>query len=196
MSPGAASPFDPVAIDVGRVVRRTVASLYSHLVTRPTGRAVRQAIERQLEEAGERTLCLVDLSEVRILDFSCADEVVAKLLLRSVEQRGKAGGAYFVFRGIQETHRDPIEAVLDRQRLAAVGETGSGCFELLGTSSDEELRVWSLVEEHRSVSRDGGGRLLPEPRDRKVLKRLARRSVVLDLPERSEYRALSTLVPG
>jgi hypothetical protein len=41
--------FDPVWIDVGQVLQRTVASLYAHLVTRPTGRAVRMAIEAQLQ---------------------------------------------------------------------------------------------------------------------------------------------------
>ncbi len=38
-------PLDPIAIDVGHLLHRTVTSLYAHLVTRPTGRAVRMAIE-------------------------------------------------------------------------------------------------------------------------------------------------------
>ena len=33
-------PPDLIAIDVGSLVQKTVTSLYSHLVTRPTGRAV------------------------------------------------------------------------------------------------------------------------------------------------------------
>ena len=37
---------DPVSIDVGHLVRRNVASLYSSLVTRPTGQAVRLARDR------------------------------------------------------------------------------------------------------------------------------------------------------
>ena len=77
--------IDPIEIDVGTVLQRSVASLYSHLVTRPTGRAVRLAIESQLAEAERPSVYMIDLSEVAILDFSCADEVVAKLLLRYVE---------------------------------------------------------------------------------------------------------------
>ncbi len=37
---------------VETVVRTSVATLHSNLVTRPTGRAVRVAIERQIMEAG------------------------------------------------------------------------------------------------------------------------------------------------
>ena len=59
----------PIQIDVGSLVQRSVATLYSHLVTRPTGRAVRLAIESLLAEAGDTALSLIDLSEVSVLDF-------------------------------------------------------------------------------------------------------------------------------
>jgi hypothetical protein len=39
-------------IDVGTVLRGTVCALYSNLVTRPTGAAVRTAIEQQVGEIG------------------------------------------------------------------------------------------------------------------------------------------------
>ena len=83
---------DPVSIDVGRLVRRNVASLYSSLVTRPTGQAVRLAIENVLaEETGPISLSVIDLSQVTVIDFSCADEVVAKLLLRFLEEGSPEG---------------------------------------------------------------------------------------------------------
>ena len=59
------SRMGPISIDVGRLVRRTVASLYSSLVTRPTGQAVRLAIENVLaEESGPVSLSVIDLSQV------------------------------------------------------------------------------------------------------------------------------------
>ena len=39
-------------IDVSSVLRGTVCDLYSNLVTRPTGAAVRTAIERQVVDIG------------------------------------------------------------------------------------------------------------------------------------------------
>jgi hypothetical protein len=41
-----------VHIDVGTVLKGTVCDLYSNLVTRPTGAAVRTAIERQVRDVG------------------------------------------------------------------------------------------------------------------------------------------------
>lgn len=194
-SAGASAALSPVSIDVGGLVRRTVASLYSHLVTRPTGRAVRTAIERRTAEAGARTLSVVDLSEVRVLDFSCADEVVAKLLLRFAGDAAPVD-AFFLFRGVGPSHRGPIEEVLRRHSLSAVVETEPGTVELLGSSSADESRVWSQIEEYGRVGRDELGDRFPDAGQRAVLARLARRRLVIDLPERSEYRALSTLVPG
>lgn len=192
---GASATVSPVSIDVGALVRRTVASLYSHLVTRPTGRAVRTAIERRTAEAGARTLSVVDLSEVRVLDFSCADEVVAKLLLRCADEASPVD-AFFLFRGVGPSHLGPIEEVLRRHSLSAVVETEPRTVQLLGSSSDAEVRVWSEIEERGRVGRDELDDRFPDAGQRAVLARLARRHLVIDLPERSEYRALSTLVPG
>jgi len=69
-------------IDLSTVLRRTVCDLYSDLVTRPTGAAVRDGIEKQLSELGDRSLTVIDFSHVGLLDYSCADEIVAKLLMR------------------------------------------------------------------------------------------------------------------
>lgn len=193
-STGDRPPVDPVSVDVGSIVRRTVASLYSHLVTRQTGRAVRLAIEGQVVEAGDRTLSLVDLSEVRVLDFSCADEVVAKLLLR-FSRRDESPDTFFVFRGIRDIHRGPIDAVLERQSLLAVGETARERYELLGTATDEERRVWRVVESVGRLRGEDLRRRLPRAPDREILESLARRKVVLALEETGEYRALSSLVP-
>jgi len=139
-----------VEIDVGGIVRRSVASLYSQLVTRPTGRAVRLAIETQIAEFGEVAFSVIDLTEVTLLDFSCADEVVAKLLQRYMRD-DRPREAYFVFRGLADFHLDPIESVLERQGLAAVAQGAGGAFELLGPRSSEEGAVWRLVEERGSL---------------------------------------------
>lgn len=186
-------PLDPVAIDVGSLVQRTVASLYSHLVTRPTGRAVRLAIESQLAEVGDRSLSLIDLSEVTILDFSCADEVVAKLIQRYMEDP-KVLEAFFVFRGVSEPHRDQIEVVLARQSLAAVAETVPGRCELLGSRSPLEERVWRLLEERGLLSSEDVEDLLPDQAQREALELLVTRRLAFRSPISGRYHALSRIV--
>ena len=132
-------------IDVGMVLRTTVCDLYSNLVTRPTGAAVRTAIERQVLETGSPVITTIDFSQVNLLDFSCADEIVAKLLLRYSQSGGPISG-YLLFRGIREAHLDPIETVLERHELALVAWLESGAT-LLGCISDDERRCWTAVHD-------------------------------------------------
>jgi hypothetical protein len=185
-------PPEPIAIDVGSLVQKTVTSLYSHLVTRPTGRAVRMAIETQLSGAGAQSLSLIDLSEVTILDFSCADEVVAKLLQRYLEET--VHEAFFVFCGVHEPHRDQIQVVLERQGLIAVAETEPGAFELLGVPDSVEAATWNALEQHGLVAEDQLMDVYPEKDARSALDRLVQRRVAFRGPGTGHYHALSRLV--
>jgi hypothetical protein len=185
---------DPVSIDVGHLVRRSVASLYSSLVTRPTGQAVRLAIEDVLAEAeGPISLSIIDLSQVTVIDFSCADEVVAKLLLRFLEE-DRPGDAFFIFRGIQDLHRGPIEVVLVRQALAAVSETESGSFELIGSTSGAEQEVWTALEGKGAVKPDEVEGLVPNEGTSEVLELLVQRRTVFKSPLTGDVHSLSHLL--
>jgi len=135
-------------IDLSSVLRRTVCDLYTDLVTRPTGAAVRDGIEKQLAELGEHSLTVIDFSYVGLLDYSCADEVVAKLLMRydaTVTDDLPRRDAYFLFRGISESHLDAIETVLDRHGLAIVAQSSQGSTMLVGTIGDRERRAWEAM---------------------------------------------------
>jgi hypothetical protein len=137
-----------VHIDVGTVLKGTVCDLYSNLVTRPTGAAVRTAIERQVRDVGMPVVTTIDFSQVNLLDFSCADEIVAKLLLRYTSDDAPPG--FLTFRGIHEGHIDPIETVLERHNLALVS-WHEGEAELFGYVDDEERAHWHAVREHGPV---------------------------------------------
>lgn len=132
-------------IDVSLALRRSVCHLYSDLVTRPTGAAVRREIEHQLELAGNRTLTVIDFSHVGLLDFSCADEVVAKLLLQYATGTARREG-YFVLRGVGEVHLDAIEAVLERHGLCLVIQTVDGAIRPVGELVETERRCWEALE--------------------------------------------------
>jgi hypothetical protein len=131
-------------IDIHSVLRQTVScDLYSNLVTRPTGAAVRTQIEHMLHDVEERSLTVIDLSQVNMLDFSCADEVVAKLLLR-YEDVDAPRDAYFLFRGVTDDHWEAIGSVLHRHGLALVLER-DGDLQLAGVVADAERRMWEAV---------------------------------------------------
>jgi len=185
--------LEAFAVDVHAVLRRSVASLYSHLVTRPTGRAVRLAIEHQIGELARPALSRVDLSSVAILDYSCADEVVAKLLLRDPEGQS---GVFFILTGVREHHLDPIEAVLERHRLAVVGELQVGIFQLVGDGTDEERELWGEIQQRGRVTGSQVGTLVGGPVGRRVLDRLVRRRLLFRAPGSQDVHALSTLLGG
>src|SRR4051812_32910094 len=138
-------------IDLSSVLRQTLAcDLYSNLVTRPTGAAVRGQIEEILSDSGPRALTVIDFSHVSMIDLSCADEVVAKLLLRYGSEDSPQE-AYFLFRGVTEHHHDAIEAVLERHELVAALEEADGV-RLVGSLSDDEGDPWGAA-----CSPGGGG---------------------------------------
>ncbi|MDX1396764.1 MAG: hypothetical protein R3195_20455 [Gemmatimonadota bacterium] len=114
--------------------------LYSYLVTRHTGRTVRTNIEAELARfADGRVLAVLDLEHVELIDFSCADEVVAKLV---TGDGGRVRRHLFLFRGIAERHAEPIESALSRQGLVAAGETVDGRPLVMGRIEPETERCW------------------------------------------------------
>ena len=100
-------------IRIGRLLRETVAAPYRNLVTRPTGAAVRNRIEQALARSTCHTAFL-DFSDIELLDFSCADEVVAKLLMADTER----GVRFLVLQGLREDQHEAIEHVLTHHGLA------------------------------------------------------------------------------
>ena len=120
---------------------------FTNLVTRPTGAAVRLLIEQSLSSL-KGSVTVIDFSQVEMMDFSCADEVIAKLLLRFGSE--PAHESYFVFRVVSE-HLDAIETVLERHMLALVIELDDGAVQLIGAVADGERRCWEAVK------RIGGG---------------------------------------
>ena len=167
-------------IDLGTVLRQTLsANLYSNLVTRPTGAAVRTQIELQLRDT-DPSLTIIDFSHVSMIDFSCADEVIAKLLLRLSSDRE----AYFVFRGLNDDHWDSVEAVLERHGLALVIESESGV-ELVGVVDDLERRAFQAIKRHGRCECWQLARDLSETegRVRGAMERMWRRRLVMRVGE-------------
>ena len=134
-------------IDVSSMLRKSVCELYSNLVTRPTGAAVRSEIEQELDRIGDRALTVIDFSHVGLLDFSCADEIVAKLLLQYIATDAPRREVYFLFRGISEAHMEAIEAVLERHKLALITQHADGETRLLGILGLEERRAWEIISQ-------------------------------------------------
>jgi len=141
-------------IRVERLLRESVETPYSNLVTRTTGRLVRTSIERALEADGA-PLALLDFSDVGLVDFSCADEIIAKLLL------DPPTGAYLVLQGLQDEQLEAIEHVLEHHELAAlVHDPAQGGARPVGrVSADLRTVFFHLREAGASTAAALAGRL-------------------------------------
>jgi hypothetical protein len=129
---------------VKTVIHTSVATFYNNLVTRPTGQAVRSAIEAQLQGGRGRYVSVLDFSQVGVLDFSCADEVIAKLLMKYL-RTDRPSDAFFVVQDASDHHRDSIDTVLRRHKLLLVA-VESGRPALWGPAPSRLRAAWDRLE--------------------------------------------------
>jgi hypothetical protein len=129
-------------IDLAPMLRETLTTPYSDMVTRSTGAALRDRIERTITGASHRTTQL-DFTAVGLLDFSCADEVVAKLLLRVADEEEH----YVVLSGVTDSHLDAIDHVLERHGLSVAslgdGEVGA---RVLGVTTPDVQTAFQAIQ--------------------------------------------------
>src|SRR5690606_32397422 len=117
---------------------------------------VRMGVEQQLLELADASgpyLSILDFSQVNVLDYSCADEIVAKLLLRYVEE-DRPLEVYFLARGLRDHHLESVEAVLERHRLLLAAEDPTGEPRLIGPSSSLEQMCWRVLVRHEQADVD------------------------------------------
>jgi hypothetical protein len=125
-------------ISLHRVLQEAVATPYRNLVTRATGAAVRGRIEATLAP-GDGHTTLLDFSGVECLDLSCADEIVAKLLLAAA-----TGDRVLVLAGVRDDQREALEHVLAHHRLAV-----AACFS--GTEPPDVLG-WTTCDARQAFA--------------------------------------------
>lgn len=165
----------PIRVDV--VLREAIATPYRDLVTRPTGVAVRRQLLVHLRETpGERAD--LDFTEVGLIDFSCADEVVAKFLIETAEWPL----ACITLRGIREDHADAITQVLTRYAMVVVALLAESPEpRLLGAADDDWRAAFGTLRElGRSPAEQVAARLTwPADRAAQALVALARQRCVV-----------------
>ncbi len=121
-----------------------------NLVTRETGRLFRESIEARLEREPTGTVVALDFSYVGIVDFSCADEIVSKLIARLQGQ--EYGDKYIVLQGLTPTQEENIAVALERKKLAVLVSRPDGSWQLLGTLNPYLNEALQFVMAHKEVT--------------------------------------------
>jgi hypothetical protein len=172
------------------VLHETVDTAYRDLVTRPTGAAVRHGVITVLRDLPDDHAEL-DFSEVGVMDFSCADEVVAKLLVETF-------GMQFPrlrLRGVRDDHAEAIEFALARYDLVMVAVlTSSPEPRLLGSAPEDWRAAFrTLTRLGRAAAPPVADQLAwPVERTTDALQGLASRHCVVQHPDATfELRAVA-----
>jgi len=136
-------------IDVHSVLQESSAGVYTDLVTRPTGRVVREGIQRVFAAGGGApVLARMDFTGGGCMDYSCADEIVARLV--------REWPAVLLLRNLTDGHREAIQPVLAAHGLAVLVELPDGALDALGLPAAAVELFEQLVTQRLARRLPGG----------------------------------------
>ena len=84
--------------DLHKLLKEELKNGSSDLVTRPSGQVIRGRIERDIAKEENGAVIALDFARIGVIDYSCADEIVAKLMSRLLG--GEYGNRYIVLTGL------------------------------------------------------------------------------------------------
>jgi hypothetical protein len=121
---------EKVTYDLYKLMKEELGNGSKDLVTRPSGEKIRQRIERDMEKEPNGAVVALDFVKIGIIDYSCADEIVAKLVSRLLG--GEYGDKYLILTGLNENQKENIEVALERKDLAVMAAMKDGGRIVLG----------------------------------------------------------------
>lgn len=136
--------------DLYKLLKEELGNGSSDLVTRPSGNKIRGRIEKDIVNEPEGAVVALDFSKIGIVDYSCADEIVAKLVSRLLS--GEYGERYIVLSGLNENQKENIEVALERKDLAVMGEMRDKTMTLLGNLDNYLKQTLNLILERKKIT--------------------------------------------
>ncbi len=115
---------------------------------RSRGARIRETIERILKEEGA-CLIVLDFAGMGPIDFSWADEVVAKIVSRL--WGNEYGEKFLILRGLNPSQAENISVALERKKLAAL-TSGPGRWEIIGSLNNYLVHTLKQVMKRQRVT--------------------------------------------
>jgi hypothetical protein len=116
---------------------------------RSGGVRIREAIEKILGEEKKALRILLDFSGIGPIDFSWADEVIAKIVSRSWS--GEYGEKFLILKRLNSSQAENIHVALERKRLAVLS-TGSEGWRVIGSLNNYLIHTLNQVMERRHLT--------------------------------------------
>jgi hypothetical protein len=136
--------------DLYKLLKDELGNGSKDLVTRPSGQSIRERIEKDLEKETEGSVVALDFSKIGVIDYSCADEVVAKLVSRLLSS--EYGDKYLLLTGLNENQRENIEVALERKDLPVIAVMRDGTRTVLGNLNNYLKDTLDLVAKKKRVT--------------------------------------------
>jgi STAS-like domain of unknown function (DUF4325) len=113
------------------------------IVTRQSGQVIRARIERDIGNEKDGEVIALDFSKIGTIDYSCADEIIAKLISRLLS--GEYRDKYIILTGLNENQKENIEVALERKELAVLAQMRDGTRVLLGSLNNYLNETLNLI---------------------------------------------------
>jgi len=132
-----------ITYNLYKLLKEELKNGSSDLVTRQSGQVMRERIERDIAEEKDGSVIALDFSKIGVVDYSCADEIVAKLISRLLS--GEYGDIYIVLTGLNENQKENIEVALERKQLPVMAQMRDGGRVLIGSLNNYLQKTLDLV---------------------------------------------------
>jgi len=142
-----------ITYDLYKLLKDELGNGSRDLVTRPSGQAIRERIERDIEKESDGSVIALDFSKIGVIDYSCADEIVTKLVSRLLS--GEYGDKYLLLSGLNENQKENIEVAIERKDLAMVAELRNDGRVVLGNLNNYLRDTLDfIVKKKKATSKD------------------------------------------
>jgi len=131
--------------DLYQLLKEELGNGSCDLVTRPSGHAIRDRIEKDILKEERGSVVKLDFSKIGVIDYSCADEIVAKLLSRLLG--GEYGDKFIILSGLNENQAEIIEVALERKGLPVMAEMRDGKNVLIGNLNNYLKETLKIITE-------------------------------------------------
>ena len=129
--------------NIYKLLKEELKNGSSDLVTRQSGQVIRERIKRDIEKEKDGEVIALDFSKIGIIDYSCADEIVAKLISRLLSN--EYGDKYILLAGLNDNQKENIEVALERKDLAVIADMKNGKKILLGNLNNYLKETLQLI---------------------------------------------------
>jgi len=116
--------------DLYKLLKDELGNGSKDLVTRQSGETIRRRIERDIEKEPDGAVISLDFSKIGVIDYSCADEIVAKLVSRLLSN--EYGDKFLLLSGLNDNQKENIEVAVERKDLAVMAEMKDSSRSVLG----------------------------------------------------------------